>query len=48
MVDEKLAALDTSTAVVPGNYANHGLWKAKVEELAGKAPLQDDDSDEGF
>jgi hypothetical protein len=25
MVDENLAALDTSTAVIPSNYANPGL-----------------------
>lgn len=48
-VDELLAALDTSTAVVPGNYTTPTAWTAKVEELAGKAPLGErGDSDDGF
>ena len=38
MVDEKLAALDTTSAVVPGNYTSATAWLEKVEELAGKAP----------
>lgn len=48
-VEELLAGLDTTTAVVPGNYTTPAAWKAKVEELAGKAPLGEGyDSDDGF
>lgn len=47
-VDEILAVLDTEAAVVPGNYSNHAAWTAKVQELAGRAPLPEPDDDEGF
>ena len=48
-VDEMVSAMDTTTAVIPGNYATPAAWKAKVEELARKAPLgEGDDSDDGF
>lgn len=47
-VDEMLSAMDTTTAVIPGNYTTPAAWKAKVEELAGKAPLGERDYEDGF
>lgn len=50
--DSILAAMDKTAAVVPGNYTSAAAWTAKVEELAGKVPKEEDKPDseeeEGF
>ena len=50
LVAEKLAALDTSSATVPGNYRTRQEWLAQVAILTGvsEGGGEDDDEEDAF